>query len=301
MRVRRVKDQHLGATFALDGSLIAALDFRPNHDSIALSTNSNDLYLWDFKTDKITKRPGVSGAGVNCIAYSRDGERIFVGTKGGAIYVLDRTGSQIKELVGHTSPILGVFTSPDSRYAISIDSTHQARVWDLQELQSVFHPIVGYMYFGFTDSIETVDAAPDLHVILVGGVHRVLELWNLGAAQDLQSTKDVVARASQKLVGFPADSVALQRLGHWYVLHGLWRWGVQLLAEGTGAPRASVELELGECYLGLGENEKAIEALKTARRDSGRSGRSVDYLDMLLAEAESRYPLSAPARRRSPP
>jgi WD40 repeat protein len=298
VRVRRVEDRHLTGTFLLDGPLIAALDFRPNHDSIALATTSNDLYFWDFKADKAAKMPSISGAGVRSIAYSRDGENIFLGTNSGLIYVLDHAGNKIKELVGHTSSILGVFVSPDNRYAISMDSTHQARLWDLVELKSVFHPIVGYMYFGFTDSIETVDAAPDLRVLLVGGAHRDLQLWDLGAAQDLESIKDEVLRATQALVKFPDDSASLYALGHWYALHGDWKWGAQLLSAGSGTSQGSVELELGKCYLGLGQNEKAVEALKSVRLNRGSSA---NYLDMLLVEAKSRFPRSAPARRRPPP
>ena len=145
---------------------------------------------------------------------------------------------------------------------------------------------------------STKQAAPDFHMLLVGGAPRDLQLWDLGAAQDLQSIKDDVAWASQKLVRFRNDSVALQTLGRWYALHGLWRWGAQLLDAGSGTSQRSIELELGNCYLGLGENEKPVEALKSARRDPGPS---VDYLDMLVAEAQSRHPLSAPARLRSPP
>lgn len=154
------------------------------------------------------------------------------------------------------------------------------------------------MYFGFTDSIETVDAAPDLRALLVGGAHRDLQLWDLGAARDLESTKDEVLRATQALAKFPDDSASLYALGHWYALHGDWRWGAQLLSAGSGTSQGSVELELGECYLGLGENEKAVEVLKSVRLDRGSS---TDYLDMLLVEAKSRLPRSAPARRRSPP
>jgi WD40 repeat protein len=298
VRVRRLEDHHLIGTFTLDGPSIAALNFRPNHDSIALATNRNDLYFWDFKTDKAAKIPSITGAGIRSIVYSRDGEKMFAGTSSGLIYVLDHAGNKIKELVGHTSPIIGVFASPDNRYAISMDSTHQARLWNLLELKSIFHPIVGYMYFGFTDSIETVDAAPDLRLLLVGGAHRDLQLWDLGAAEDMESTKGEVLRATQALVKFPDDSASLYALGHWYALHGDWRWGAQLLSSGSGTSQGSVELELGKCYLGLGENEKAVEALKSARPDRGLS---TDYLDMLLVEAKSRFPRSSPARRRPPP
>ena len=95
------------------------------------------LYFWDCKADKIAKMPSISAAAISSIAYSRDGEKIFLGTGSGLIYVLDHAGNKIKELVGHTSLILGVFVSPDNRYAISMDSTHQARLWDLVELKSV--------------------------------------------------------------------------------------------------------------------------------------------------------------------
>jgi WD40 repeat protein len=69
--------------------------------------------------------------GVNCVAFSADGERIVSGSSDATAKVWDaRTGQEALTLRGHAGRVWGVCFSPDGKRLATASQDGTAKVWD---------------------------------------------------------------------------------------------------------------------------------------------------------------------------
>jgi RNA polymerase sigma factor (sigma-70 family) len=133
-----------GADIALPRSVLAAVSFSPDGKLVAATRGDEAVLLWDVRTGKQAGRyPGER------FAFSPDGKWIACSGRGravavnrGVLHLYDRaTGTKVRELWGHHTPISWLTFSHDSRTLISAGlafwsdtagrETSFLRVWDV--------------------------------------------------------------------------------------------------------------------------------------------------------------------------
>ena len=76
-------------------------------------------------------------AGVSCLAFSPDGQRIVSGGSDRLIILWDvQTGKLILTLRGHEGGVTGIAFSPDGRWFVSASADHTLKIWDAAPLDT---------------------------------------------------------------------------------------------------------------------------------------------------------------------
>ena len=147
-----------------------------------------------------------------CVCYSSDGRMLAVGEGNNIIlyrkklssFALEENGTYEKwgELKGHTSDVMSVAFSPDSkRLASSSSWGHTVRLWDTQSLQSQ-----GELK-GHTGAVNSVAFSPDGKRLASASQDYTVRLWD---TQSLQSQGELKGHTgSVRSVAFSPDGKRL--------------------------------------------------------------------------------------------
>jgi WD40 repeat protein len=131
------------------------------------------LLLWDLESGTVQPFKG-SAAGVSCLAFSANGQRVLAGGDDKVVRVWDvAAGKAVNKLVGHTGAVTAVAFSPDGRWALSGSLDRTARLWDVDAGREICR------FAEHTDAVLAVAFAPNHPFILSGGVDKVVRVWPL--------------------------------------------------------------------------------------------------------------------------
>ena len=121
---------------------------------------------------------------VQAVAVSPDGKHIVSGSYDSSVRVWDAlTGSELKELKGHTDKVRSVAFSPDGKHIVSGSSDKSVRVWDaltgseLKELK------------GHTNQVRSVAFSPDGKHIVSGSSDKSVWVWDASMGSKLKELK----------------------------------------------------------------------------------------------------------------
>jgi WD40 repeat protein/DNA-binding SARP family transcriptional activator len=228
----------MGPQIALGHGEIGDVRLRPlNLDEVATTGRDGFVRIWQRSTGSVIRERDVGG---QRLAYSADGERIFVGAADGEVSIIDAdTLEPLAPSILLDHGILGLHAAPDNRTAIAltgapgiaivdtIDGTvlHERRI-ELSPISADFSPDgeraavatqsgeVGVLdlstaewvrepIVGHRDTALTVRYSPDGNVVVSGGLDGRVAMWdgNTGALLgSLLATPNVATAA-----GFAPD------------------------------------------------------------------------------------------------
>jgi WD40 repeat protein len=122
---KRSFDVGRGAAFSPDGRSLAVASSAPQEDGAA-------AYVFDLESGKTMLTLKTTAFWVNCVAYSRDGQRIAVGDSTGVVHVWHSvTGRELASLTqSKAGEVQAVAFSPDGRRLVS--ASGKLTLWDLE-------------------------------------------------------------------------------------------------------------------------------------------------------------------------
>ncbi|MCE9565461.1 MAG: WD40 repeat domain-containing protein [Planctomycetes bacterium] len=168
-------------------SAVCAVAIRKGNKTVAIGLADGSLVVLDVtvKTPKELFLQSAHVAGVACIAYSPDGNRVATVGGDGALRVWTvADNGTLTQLVkfdgqskpgGNFSPLTGVAFAPDGRYVAGVGADSVVRVWDIQTKSEVRG------LRGHTDWVTSVAFSPDGRFLASVGVEKdkVLRIFEL--------------------------------------------------------------------------------------------------------------------------
>nr|CCA15219.1 conserved hypothetical protein [Albugo laibachii Nc14] len=127
-------EDHCGTLFLQGASDdLHGLAMHPQYQQFALSNYSGTLQLWDITSHRLVmvRKFDSKRFRPQCLAYSPDGSRLFVGSRNGIVQVVHPQSLEIAakftQLKG--SPITMLRVSPDSTLLVAVDSMLHVGMW----------------------------------------------------------------------------------------------------------------------------------------------------------------------------
>jgi len=113
---------------------ITKVIFSPDSTQMVSNGWDGKTLIWDTTTYTSTQLTELDGFRFYKMAYSPDGQLLFVGWSVGPIFVLDaHTGAQLHELVGHRAELSGMTMTPDNTRLVTSSYDGTIRVWGLPQ------------------------------------------------------------------------------------------------------------------------------------------------------------------------
>jgi hypothetical protein len=175
------------ATWKFSDRLISSVAFRPDGKQVA-SRGGEYVRFWNATTGKlersVTYRPpnSTDHNSMRCLAYSRDGKMLAVGTWYNHVVVWDTTtGKQLAVLRGHQSVVESVAFGSDNRNLFSGSADKTLIRWDLGGDQA---RIVA-TFRGHTNWVAKVAVSPDGKRVLSASWDRTIRLWDAASGREL--------------------------------------------------------------------------------------------------------------------
>jgi WD40 repeat protein len=121
-------------------------------------------------------------AGVNAVAFSRDGKRLASASTDKTVRLWDAdTGQEVRALKGHTSEVIAVAFSPDGRRLASASADGTARVWDAERGQEVL------ALKGHSDVVRAVAFSPDGKRLASASWDQTVRLWDADRGEEVRA------------------------------------------------------------------------------------------------------------------
>lgn len=189
-------------------SLVMGVAFAPDGKRFVSGSLDRKIILWDVETGKPVRSWTGNAEGVECVAFSADGNFILSGggkekKSGGKDFDLRLweadTGQEVRRFKGHTDGVRSVTISRDGRFALSGGEDHTVRYWNVDSGEQVYclqaHPFVPYRaaaggLIGARDyyAVRGVAFSPDgRRAVSVGLGDAGVVLWNLETGQWIRS------------------------------------------------------------------------------------------------------------------
>jgi WD40 repeat protein len=169
--------------------------FSPGGDMLAAfrggrleEPGKESLILWDVRTGKELRQLEDVGSA----AFTPDGKRLAVGTKGGVIELLDVSPDRLgRRLEGHPASVHLLAVSPDGRTLVSADEGQgsspegqqtrtSVRLWDLQTGK------VRRQWLGHDDKVISLRYSPDSRTVAVEDARGHLLLYDVASGNQRQ-------------------------------------------------------------------------------------------------------------------
>jgi len=130
---------------------VRSLAFAPVGERLAIGGEKGAFQIWDWSSRRSAlrvsvvkqRRPGEDkalsaadgSAEIYDIAFTRDGRRLAVGSRIGAIQFFDvNSGEELMRLSGHGAYVHGLAFRPDGEILVSASGDNTARLWDARHV-----------------------------------------------------------------------------------------------------------------------------------------------------------------------
>lgn len=162
--------------------LVRATTLSPDGKTIANSTQSQTINLWNIQTGNCEKVLHSHHPTVRLLAYSPDGQYLASTSLDPAIQLWDLSTDQCAyTLEGHSQGISEITFSPDSCYLASSSYDQTVKVWDVSTGQCL------KTLCGHSKKLMAVAFSPDGQRLASGGDDHVVKLWDLHAGQCIKT------------------------------------------------------------------------------------------------------------------
>lgn len=157
---------------SLTVSGVKAIAVSPDGHSIAVLHYNDPPQIIDVTTHHVITLSVQSNAGLEALAFSRDGTQVAIGLRDGLTNIYDsRTGAEMPKLVGGLrGKISAIAFSPDNRtLAISSEFT-SLKIWNLatrHEIMTLTNPTGNIRAITFGDDGKTLKAVSDQGIVKV--------------------------------------------------------------------------------------------------------------------------------------
>ena len=238
--------------------------------------------MWDVATGERLGTIYGHDAGVEALAFNRDGTILASGSRDSAVALWDaETGSFLNVFFGHTGHVLTVAFNPEGTILASAGWDNTIRLWDVITGEEIA-TIQGSEY-GVESVIESVAFSPDGTTITAGGWGNAIGVWDVATGEHITTFTGHTSRV---------ESVAFNSSG-WGIVSGsrdgtVLLWDIPLVGDVNGNRAVNIlDLALVGLRLGqTGENEA----------DVNEDG-IVDIADLVLVAGAIGNTAAAPAGR----
>lgn len=160
---------------------ISQLDFHPNGESLASSSEDGTVRVWDISSgsEYVTFDEGNEAFGVS---FDSNGDKLASGNADSFVRVWDlQTGELENTLAGHTWGVLDVVYSPDGEYIASSGYDNSARIWSAAEGTEIF------TLRGHTDTIYSIIFHPTEPWLLTSSQDQSVRTWDLESGKQINA------------------------------------------------------------------------------------------------------------------
>jgi serine/threonine protein kinase len=172
------------AIFTGHASMIAAMAFSPDRNTLASAAVQGNVRLWDFNGKKPSEKVSFQATvnEIHSIAYSPDKKSLASGSGSldGTVWLWDLMCPMPRvkaTLEGHKAPVEAVAFSPDSQLLATGSCDKSIIVWDLSGEEPVQHAA----FNGHTESLKTLAFVPDGKTLISGCMDGTVRLWRKGS------------------------------------------------------------------------------------------------------------------------
>jgi WD40 repeat protein len=131
--------------FPVGGAEISSMQFHPNGQWLMASERNNSLKVFDVQTGERVLTGPMSAWG-----FSGEGRTVGLGGINDAAFGDLVLPGAVRPLNGHQSHVVLIGWAGDNRHLVSLDSSFEVRVWDMERSRVVhsFRPFPGEFYAG---------------------------------------------------------------------------------------------------------------------------------------------------------
>ncbi len=164
------------------GSLVNALAFSPDGQTLAAACGDRAIYLFDVTTREARVLRGHDDQ-VYAVDFSPDGRQLASASWSGTIRLWDLASGEATLRKGHVGAVNYLRYSPDGRWLASTGHDRTIRIWDLQ---GDAEPVV---LDGHQDRVYGVAWRPDGARLATGGWDRVVRVWDTATWRELRALR----------------------------------------------------------------------------------------------------------------
>jgi dipeptidyl aminopeptidase/acylaminoacyl peptidase len=157
---------------------VTALAFSPDGRTLAASSTTGTIKLFDAPTDQPLSAIQGPAGGVAALAFAPDGHSLAGGAPDATVRIWQTTGGQLlRTLTGHTGPVTAVAFAPDGALLASGSLDGSIRLWQASTGAPSSTAI------GAGGGVTAVAFSPDGSEVAFGAGDGTVRLWQISAGQ----------------------------------------------------------------------------------------------------------------------
>jgi WD40 repeat protein len=171
---------------------VTSVVFSSDGQSLLTGSFDGTAKLWNVSTSERI-REYVQGSTVRVVAFSLDGQRVFVGRDGGPaplIFELSTGDPTARFDAENGAPVNVAIFSPDDRSILTGTADGTARFWDLAIGRQVRR------FEGHTKSVSSIAFFPDGKSVITGSRDNTVRIWNVQNGKEQRRFEDAGSRVT---------------------------------------------------------------------------------------------------------
>ncbi|PJA95520.1 MAG: hypothetical protein CO129_11330 [Ignavibacteriales bacterium CG_4_9_14_3_um_filter_34_10] len=175
------------------GEEITSVRFRKDGKYFAFGTTNGQIPIWDFGIKQRVRNFDFSdlfnNSVINDLAFSPNGLMLSVVSSNsfGRIWDL-QSGKILRELVGHSQPILSTTFNNDGTKLFTADQTGSIFMWNVSTGQLL------NKYFGHKEKITSTDFSPTEDFLISASDDKSVRLWNAKSGSEFTNSSMLSAK-----------------------------------------------------------------------------------------------------------